>query len=192
MFDGRDYRPLKSPPDGDQEMKLIYKIKLYWEMNDAEVESLYEIGFREKALDHVIYDIRADRKIFLIFTGRAEVFGAVYDTAEAPMGFFYLDSFEGSTARIHFCFFKAGRGDCYEIGRQVLKWCFETFDFKCIRGIVPAFNVGVIRYAHKLGGRFRGFIPGNCWIERLKRSMAGAQFIFTRSVCRQGPEREAN
>jgi len=156
------------------------------------VDRLYEVGAVEEVLDHVIYDVRVDKNLFVIFAGRAEVFGAVYDPEDAPMGFFYLDSFEGSTSRIHFCFFKAGRGDCYEIGRQVLKWCFETFDFKCIRGIVPAANVGAIRYAHNLGGRFRGFIPGNCWIERLKRTMAGAQFIFTRSAARQGLETEVN
>lgn len=175
---------------------MTFKIKLYWEMSDAGLEELYEIGRAEGVLDHVLYDVRADKNLFLIFARKAEVFGAVYAPGGAfrprgaeerspgrpkdgrPLGFFYLDSFEGSTARLHFCLFRAGRNERLAVGRQVLDWCFETFEFKSLVGVVPALNPGAVGYARAMGGRCLGLIPGACWIERLRRTVAGVQFVF--------------
>lgn len=171
---------------------MIKKIKLYWEMSESEIERLFETARREGALDQTAYDLRVDKNLFMIFAGRAEVFGTVYDREVRPFGFFYLDSFEGSTARIHFCLFEAGRPVRHELGRLVLNWCFETFDFKCLRGVIPAINAGAVNYAREMGGSFRGLIPGSCWIERLRRTVAGAHFIFQRPACQTGAEEEVS
>lgn len=171
---------------------MSYKIKLYWELSDEALERLYEIGRQEGVLDHALYDVSADLNLFLIFARKAEVFGSVYAQNGEEAGFFYLDSFEGSTARLHFCFFKAGRERRHEIGRQVLNWCFETFEFKCLKGLIPVINSGAIRYAGEMGGRFWGFIPGNCWLEKLRRTVAGALFIFLRPAGGPGRKREAH
>lgn len=171
---------------------MTYKIKLYWELSDAALERLYEIGRREGILDHVLYDVSADRNLFVIFARKAEVFGSVYARDGEPAGFFYLDSFEGSTARLHFCFFKSGRKRRHDIGRQVLNWCFETFEFKCLKGVIPAVNPGAMRYACEMGGRFRGFIPGNCWLERRRRTVSGALFIFHRPAAGPGHKLEVH
>lgn len=154
-----------------------YGIKLYWHLSDEELDRLYDIGKGDGVLDIVAFDANVSREMFMMFTRRVEVFGAVYDEC-IPMGFFYLTSFEGGTARLHFCNFRAARPVLAELGRLVLDWCFETLEFQSLIGIVPSFNVGAIRFAREMGGREMGRIPGVCWMERLKRAVSGIQFLF--------------
>ncbi len=157
---------------------MSHQIKLYWEMTDEELGRIYDQARKEGALDLVAYDAAVSRDLFMLFARRAEVFGAVHGEEEIPLGFFYLNAFEGRTARMHFCFLAAGRPERREIGRTVLKWCFATFDFECLVGIVPAINRGAVAFALEAGGRRMGEIPGCCWIEKLKRTVAGVQFLF--------------
>lgn len=159
-----------------------YTIRLYWELSDKELGEIYATAQAERVLDIVAYDCQVDLERFLLFARRVEVFGAVMD-GDKTMGFFYLTSFEGSTARVHFCLFEAGREYREEAGRAVLDWCFKSFEYGrlvSLIGIVPAINQGVIKYAREMGGQEMGTIPGFCWIERLKRSVGGVQFIFTK------------
>ncbi len=155
-----------------------FDIKLYWHLTDGEFGRLYDVGQRDGVLDMVAFDTQVSRDMFILFARRTEVFGAVYDDRRVPMGFFYLTSFEGGTARLHFCNFKAARPVLAELGRLVLNWCFETFEFQSLIGIVPSFNGGAIRFAREMGGREMGRIPGACWVERLKRAVSGIQFLF--------------
>lgn len=157
-----------------------YDIKLYWHLSDEDLGRLYDIGKADGVLDLVAFDANISREMFALFAQRVEFFGAVYGGGDGgePMGFFYLTSFEGGTARLHFCNFRVARPFLAELGRLVLDWCFETFEFKSLIGIVPAFNVGAIRFAREMGGREMGRIPGMCWMERLKRAVSGIQFLF--------------
>ncbi len=159
-------------------MENRYDIKLYWHLTDEELGHLYDIGWRDGVLDMVAFDAHVSREMFIMFTRRVEVFGAVYDDRRIPMGFFYRTSFEGGTARLHFCNFRAARPVLGELGRLVLNWCFETFEFQSLTGIVPSFNGGAVTFARKMGGREMGRIPGACWVERLKRAVSGIQFLF--------------
>lgn len=154
------------------------KINLYWEMNDSQLAELYQVGKADGALDLVIFDASVTLDLFCLFARRQEVFGAVYDHNNKPLGFFYLNTFEGASARLHFCTFKAARENRHEIGRKVLKWCFETFEFKSLIGAVPVIYSGACDYAREMGGREIGWIPGMCWIERLKRTVGALMFVF--------------
>ena len=159
---------------------MSYEIKQYWQLSDKDIDALYDSAVAEKVLEMVAYDMPVNRELFHLFAKRAEVFAAVYDGA-THQAFFYLSHFEGSVARLHFCFFKTGRPDRHEIGRLVLNWCFDSFDFKCLISVPPATNFGAVKYAREMGGREVGKLPGFCWIEKLKRVVDGIMFIFERT-----------
>ncbi|MDR0882572.1 MAG: hypothetical protein LBP55_08515 [Candidatus Adiutrix sp.] len=99
-----------------------------------------------------------------------------------PQGFFYLTDFEGATARIHFALYAAGRPARLALGRQVLAWCWATFELQALLGVIPGLNLGAVNYARALGGRELGRLPGYCWVARLKRAVAGRQFLFEREA----------
>ena len=157
-------------------------IRLYWSLSDDDLSRLYSQAKADGALDVMAYDLAVSEDLFVLFARKAEVFGAVYGSKKDPLGFFYLTGFEGGTARIHFCLFRAGRADRLEIGRQVLAWCFETFEFQCLLGVVPEINQGAARFAENCGGLKMGKVPGFCWVDRLKRAVGGLQFLFTPPV----------
>lgn len=167
--------PLSGQPEKD------FRICLYWELSDSQLSEIYHTARRENLLDHVAFDAPVNEECFMLFARRVEVFGTVYDPENRPVGFFYLTNFEGSTARIHFCLFEAGHRRRVAVGGRVLDWCFEVFEFKALIGVIPSINTGAIGFARKMGGREVARIPGLCWIEKLKRSVNGVQFIFERS-----------
>jgi len=172
--------PPAGPPD---DSRPDFRVWLYWELSDAQLSDIYHTARRENVLEQVAFDAPVNEECFLLFARRVEVFGACFDPDGRPAGFFYLTNFEGSTARIHFCLFEAGHACRATIGGRVLDWCFEVFEFKALIGIIPSTNTGAIGFARKMGGREIARIPGFCWIEKLKRSVSGVQFIFERSDC---------
>lgn len=122
-------------------MKSDYEIKLYLEMNDEELEELYNTGIQDGSLKLTAYDAQISLALFLLFIRQVDVFGAVYNKAGQAQGLFYLNRFEGDSARIHFCPFKTGREKLDVLGKMVLEWCFAVFEFKSIVGIVPSIRV---------------------------------------------------
>lgn len=155
------------------------KIYLYQDLDRKQLETIYETARDERVLDLVSFDAPINKDKFLRAVKQLEVFGTGFDETGRPLGFFYLTSFEGATARLHFCFFKAGCPDRLAIGRAVLAWCFDSFKLEALIGVVPYFNRPALNYALEMGGREMGSIPGMCWIHRLKRAVGGVQFIFT-------------
>lgn len=155
-------------------------IKLHWGLSDAQLSEIYQTAKKEGVLSLVAFDGDIDEKGFMLFAKDVAVFGSGFDDQGRPLGFFYLTSFEGATARLHFCFFQAGRAQRHLLGRQVMGWCFKTFRFESLIGIVPVINRGACQYAREVGGKEMGVIPGICWIDRLKRAVSGVQFIFTK------------
>lgn len=171
--------PPNIPPSGPPENN--FRIWLYWELSDSQLSEIYHTARREGVLDRVAFDTSVNEECFLLFARRVEVFGTTFDSENRPVGFFYLTNFEGATARIHFCLFEAGHPHRVAVGRRVLDWCFDVFEFKALIGVIPSGNAGAIGYARKMGGREIARIPGLCWMDKLKRSVSGVQFIFERS-----------
>lgn len=172
--------PPAGPPD---DSRADFRVWLYWELSDSQLSEIYHTARREGVLDQVAFDAPVNEECFLLFARRVEVFGTSYDSEGRPVGFFYLTNFEGATARIHFCLFEAGHFHRAAVSRRVLDWCFEVFEFKALIGVIPSVNTGAIGFARKMSGLEIARIPGLCWIEKLKRSVSGVQFIFERSNC---------
>jgi|GEM_PF-6590184 len=159
---------------------IDFSILLYWQLSEDQLTEIYETALGEGVLDLVAFDAKVDEGSFLIFARRAPVFGVGCGPEGQPLGFFYLTGFEGRAARVHFCFFKAGRELRSFLGRAVLDWCFSVFELQSLIGVVPAINPGACQYAREMGGLMMGIVPGMCWIERLKRAVGGVQFVFTK------------
>ena len=159
---------------------MDFQIKMYPEMSDGDLAELYQTAESEKLFDHVCYDWPMSEAVFSLAVRRAEVFAAVYDGEGQPLAFFYLTDFQGLSAHVHMGFFKRGRSRRHEVGRMVLNWCFETFAFQCLVGLIPVINRAAAWYAGELEGERLGKIPGCCWIERLRQSVDGIMFIFER------------
>lgn len=153
-------------------------IKLFWDMDYGEIDRIYDVGEAEGALKAVMYMAPMDRYMFACFARNCVVFGAGFDQAGNVLGFFYLDGFEGATARLHFCFFEAGRKDRHALGHQVMEMCFKQFHLKALIGVVPSIYSGACDYAREVGGREVGRIPGMCWFERLRRNVGAVMFVF--------------
>lgn len=156
----------------------ILEIKTQWQLSDEQLSNIYEAARREGVLGLVAFDTAVDEEGFLLFARRVEVFGSGFDDQGRPLGFFYLTSFEGSTARLHFCLLAAGRPHRQFLGRAVIDWCFKTYELESLIGVAPSINRGACQYAREMGGQEMGVIPGLCWIDRLKRSVGGVQFVF--------------
>lgn len=159
---------------------MNFGLKLYWQLSDDDLSKIYQTAKREGVLNLVAFDVDINEECFKLFARRVEVFGAAFNDEGRPVGFFFLANFEGATARFHFCFLKAGRKDRRVIGQTVLDWCFGTFEFQSLIGVIPSINQGACQFAREMGGKEMGIIPGMCWINRLKRSVGGVQFIFTK------------
>lgn len=152
------------------------------QMSGAELAALYSAGQNDKALHAVAYAlpwlITAD--YFFNFASSVDVFCGGFDVAGEPWGFFYLDSFEGETARLHFCPYRSARADIDDCGRRAIDWCFKHYDLQCLIGIVPEPYFSAADFARRMGGREMGKVPGIAPMARLKRALAGHIFIFER------------
>ena len=82
-----------------------------------------------------------------------------------PLVFFWLNSFEGRTARVHFCAFKTVWGRrAKEIAADGLKLCLTDRDGKgplldCLIGYTPVRNRLACRFIQKIGMRPVGEVP---------------------------------
>lgn len=158
-------------------------------LTPKDLEELYEAARQERMLE--IIGREADSVSwtdFLDVVRLSQLFFAGYRPGDGkPLGFAYLSHPEGDTARVHFAMFRAGRADRLELGRRALEICF-AHPWACLVGLIPVTFAGAVQYARDLGGREMGRIPGACWMARLGRSVAGAQFLFfPPGACRTGP-----
>lgn len=101
----------------------------------------------------------------------------VFDEINQPLGFFGLDRFEGSTARLHICPAPAARPRLLPLARSVLAWCW-ALGLEALIGITPARYKGVAEYARAAGGRELGLVPGMFYLPRLDRYVGGRVFVF--------------
>lgn len=151
-------------------------------LKPSEINDLYRIGDADGTLALVAYDCpELNAHMFETFVRRLSrigFFAGVYDRRARPVGFFFLSSFEGETARFHFCIFRWASDRRHEIGEKVLENVFRRFKLKSLIGLVPAINPGAAEYCREMGGKEMGAITGACWLARLGRSAGGLQFLF--------------
>lgn len=153
------------------------EIKQYWDLNDDDVQAVYDHAVDEKLLDRVVYDAGLNRKMFPLFVRRAECFCAVRSGGN-PAGFFYLSHFEGATARLHLALAAKPSADRDALVCRVLDWCFETFDFKSLLIITPADDQDASKLWTSLGADRLAEVPGLCWLEKKKKNVTGNLFLL--------------
>jgi len=107
-------------------------------------------------------------------TGRLHL---VFDPAGRTIGFWSLNNFEGSTARLHFCPAKAARPYLLSLARAVLSYC-RALGLAAVVGITPVLYAGVRTYALVSGGRDMGTIPKMFYLTKLGRFCDGRAFVF--------------
>ena len=149
-------------------------------LTPEDVNLLFDEAEKEGFLRTVAFErVDVTREDFREFVANPDVFFAAgFDEGGRPLGWFHLTGFEGRTARIHFCFFEAGKKDRLELGAVALDYCFSLIGLGSLIGVVPVINPGAIEYVRRLGGREFGLVPEMCRIERLKRSVGGMVFVF--------------
>ena len=157
---------------------MDYQIMPVERLGYLDLERLSEAGMADGALPVVLYDGPVTPVNFREFARRPDVAFAAVRRGREWLGFFYLTNLEGRVARIHFCSYRAARGDIAGLGRMALEWCFRTFELQALIGAVPVINGGAVAYARAMGGREMGRVPGMCWIERLRRAVDAWMFLF--------------
>lgn len=101
----------------------------------------------------------------------------VFDPAGLTLGFWSLNNFEGSTARLHFCPAKSARPCLLALAQAVLSRC-RALGLAAVIGITPALYAGVRTYALVSGGRDMGIIPKMFYLTKLGRFCDGRAFVF--------------
>ena len=102
----------------------------------------------------------------------------VYSNEDAPLGLFWINNFLGRAAMFHFCFFCAGQPLRFEIGREVLKFMFETGNISALYTITPTVYRHVFPYAESLGFEFITELP-HCCIFMDGKTRNGKMMKFT-------------
>lgn len=104
-------------------------------------------------------------------------------------GVFWLNNFDGRSARIHQCLFRNawGREKSIRIGRQILKHCIHLMDAACerflfdvITGVTPSNNRLAVRFAEACGMSIVGEIPNLIWLHSEQKSIPGVISYATR------------
>lgn len=128
--------------------------------SQAECGLVYDAMQAENLLHTVIYDGALSRKAFsaLLQSGIALLIrrqGVLLAVA-------WLLDMRGATACLHFCFFRAGRPEAVQAGRQCLRHIFSACALQSLYGITPKVYRAAVRYAVNVGGKILGEVSGAC------------------------------
>lgn len=86
-------------------------------------------------------------------------------------GIWWLNSFMGKSAMMHFCNFRVlDRAGCLDVGRQALTWLANENIFDSLYGITPCRYVHVFPLMTGLGFKLRGAVPSACNLKRGNRN----------------------
>lgn len=126
----------------------------------AECGDVYDTMRAENLLETVIYDGTLSREQFIALTGQ----GIALSIRQrgALLGAAWLLDLHAATGSVHFCFFKAGRGEAVPLGRECLRRIFAACGLQSLYGISPKSNRAAVRYAEAVGGNILGEVAGAC------------------------------
>ena len=159
---------------------MEYQVKLYWELNDQELEAVYGLSLHENILAGLPFEAGLSATHFCLFAKRVEVFGVVYGVDLSTKALFFLTNFEGNTARFHLRLFSGSGGDKNEpqlLPKWVGDWCFKHFEFRSLTLLIPSVGTESSCLGLDMGGHHLGEIPGACWIKDIKRTVPGDLFV---------------
>lgn len=121
---------------------------------------IYDAMQEENLLKTVIYDGTLSRDGFINMLQQGIAF-LVRRQGKLLAAAWLLDM-RGATACLHFCFFKAGRAQAAQAGRQCLQHIFRSCALQSLYGITPKSYRAAVRYAAQVGGDIIGEVPGAC------------------------------
>lgn len=154
---------------------------------DSQIMELWHRMEREGTAKRVFYGGTVlSAQDFLAYMKDPENHLWVFVEDGKPVAFFWLNNFEGRTARIHFCAFKAVWGDqARKIGADALKLCLEDRDgegplLDCLIGYTPAKNRLVRRFIREIGMETVGEVPALLFDAQEEQGVKGLIVSCTR------------
>lgn len=126
----------------------------------AECGLVYDAMQAEKLLQTVIYDGELSRADFIAMLQKG--IALLIRRHDKLLAATWLLDMRGATACLHFCFFKAGRAESVQVGRQCLQHIFQSCALQSVYGITPKPYRAAVRYAAQVGGDIMGEVPGAC------------------------------
>ena len=145
----------------DKEIRILpyTKVDGIPTLRDSDLYGLYARMAEEGKVESVFYDggVRGPEDFLDLFKNRENWLYVYMAAGEKPLGFFWVNCFEGESCRVHFCMFR-------EAGRHVLKMgrmCLEFLGkhFRLVRGVTPTHNTLACKFIQKCGMVPVGTVP---------------------------------
>ena len=111
---------------------------------------------------------------------------------ERVVAFFWLNRFEGKTARLHFVFLDLDRKDKVDIGKQCVGEIMALTDntneyvFDMLIGVTPIANEPACRYVQAVGLKKIGVLPFGVYNRFTRKSEAAMIGYLSREVDNEG------
>lgn len=121
-------------------------------LRDSDLYDLYLRLCCEEKLETVFYDggvQSPDDFLNLFQKGNNWLYIFVAKGADKPLGFFWINHFEGYSCRVHFCMFKEAGRDVIRLGKMCLEYLGDYF--KLVRGVTPSNNKLACKFIVKCG-----------------------------------------
>lgn len=129
----------------------------------AECGDIYDTMRAENLLEMVIYDGTLSREEFIALTGQGIALSIRKGGRRgALLGAAWLLDLHAATGSVHFCFFKAGRGEAAPLGRECLRFIFSACALQSLYGVSPKSNRAAVHFVEAVGGRILGEVAGAC------------------------------
>jgi|GEM_PF-491745 len=160
-------------------------------MRDSEIAELFDMMRNQGCLPVVFYDKSViDSAGFIREMKRRDThFFVAYTINKTPLAMWWLNTFEGRSARIHFCAFKAAFGISPTIGRECLARTLQmqvdgAYILDCLIGITASSNKLALRALKKAGMIAASTIPNMLYNGYTNKPMDAVLSYCTRKeVC---------
>jgi len=128
-------------------------------LKDSDIYELFVLMKSEGKLEQVFYDgsVKTPDDFLLMFKRLDNWLYVFMNQDDRPVGFFWINNFEGSSCRVHFCFFN-------NVGKNLLRVAISGLEhiakyFRLIRGVTPLYNRTACKLVQKSGMRVLGVEP---------------------------------
>jgi len=148
------------------------------DIDDVYLSILWQKLHKQQLLRRVFYEGSCTREIeFIQFARREDISLFCIEDKNTPLAIVWLNTWEGYTARIHFCGFREAWGEPKSVflGNAIHRELFSATRADgspyviTLVGVIPATNVLALKYIEKIGYRRSGIWPGACYIKRLNK-----------------------
>jgi len=156
---------------------------------DSEIVDIYNRMKANDTVDGVFIDeqiVSADDFLRVMKYGENHLYLVLDD--DRIVAFFWLNRFEGKTARLHFGFLDLGRKDKVDIGKQCVEEVLALTDnmneyvFDMLIGVTPISNKAACKYVQAVGLKKIGVLPFGVYNRFTRKSEAAMIGYLSREV----------